>query len=74
MAVAIQVFMVLSSLVLIISVLLQPSEQSGMGALGGSTETFMGKNGASTFEAKMAMVTKISASIFVALALVLLFV
>lgn len=75
MAIAIQVAMVLASLVLIISVLLQPSETNGMNAMtGGNSETFFGKNKNGSFEGKMALVTKISAAVFVVLALVMIFV
>jgi preprotein translocase subunit SecG len=45
--------MFLSALVAIILVLLQPSNSSGIDALGGSSETFFGKNKGKSIEAKM---------------------
>ena len=45
-----------------------------MGALTGGSETFFGKNKNATLEGKMAMATKISAAVFVVLAVVMLFV
>ncbi len=74
MAIAVQVLMVLASLILIVSVLLQPSESNGMGAVTGSSETFFGKNKGGSFEGKMAMITKVSAGVFVLLALIMMFI
>ena len=73
MTIAIQILMVIASLVLIVSVLLQSSESDGVSAMTGGSETFFGKNKTSSFEGKMALVTKISAGVFVALALVMMF-
>ena len=74
MAIVLNVLMVIAAIVMIITVLLQSSESDGMGALaGGSSETFFGKNKNSTFEGKMAMATKISAVVFVLLAVIMLF-
>ncbi len=73
MAIAIQILLVIVSLVLIVSVLMQSSESDGMGAISGGSETFFGKNKNSSFEGKLALITKISAGAFVVLALVLVF-
>lgn len=73
MTIAIQILMVIASLVLIVSVLLQSSDSDGMSAMTGGSETFFGKNKNSSFEGKMALLTKISAGVFVALALVMMF-
>lgn len=73
MTIAIQILMVIASLVLIVSVLLQSSDSDGVSAMTGGSETFFGKNKSSTFEGKMALLTKISAGVFVALALVMMF-
>lgn len=62
------------SLVLIGTVLLQSSESDGMGALTGSNDSFFGKNKNGAAEAKLALITKISAAVFVMLALVMIFV
>jgi len=45
--------MVLSALTSLICILLQPSNSSGIDALGGSSETFFGKNKGKSIEAKM---------------------
>ncbi len=71
MAIAVQILLVIVSLVLIVSVLMQSSESDGMGAISGGSETFFGKNKNSSFEGKLALITKISAGAFVVLALVL---
>ncbi len=71
----INICLILSSIVLIVSVLMQSSDSDGMGALtGGSSETFFGKNKNASLEAKLALITKVSAGIFVALAIIMLFV
>ncbi len=66
--------LILSSLVLIVTVLLQSSESDGMSAIAGGSETFFGKNKNKSFEGKLALATKVSAGVFIALALVMLFV
>lgn len=67
------ILMVISSLALIASVLMQSSDDNGMNALSGATgESFFSKNKMSTLEGKLAMVTKISAIAFVVLALLML--
>ena len=69
------ILLILASLVMIVTVLLQSSESDGMGALSGSNnESFFGKAKNAAFEAKMALATKVSAGVFVALALVMIFV
>lgn len=68
------ILMILSALVMIVTVLLQSSESDGMGAISGGSETFFGKNKNDTLEGKLALATKVSAALFVALALVMLIV
>ncbi len=71
----VNILLILDALVLIVTVLMQSSESDGMSALsGGSSESFFGKNKGSTFEGKMALITKISAGVFVALALIAIFI
>lgn len=72
--VILSILMVLSAIVLIVTVLLQSSDSDGMGALTGGSETFFGKNKNNTLEGKLALATKISAALFVVLALVMLIV
>lgn len=68
------ILLIISSLVVIISVLMQSSESDGMGAISGNNDSFFGKAKNSAFEAKLALATKISAGVFVALALVMIIV
>ena len=53
LSIAMIVLMAISALTAIILVLLQPSNSSGIDALGGSSETFFGKNKGKSIEAKM---------------------
>ncbi|MBE5746896.1 MAG: preprotein translocase subunit SecG [Clostridiales bacterium] len=63
----------LTAIVLIILVLMQPANSSGIDALGGSSETFFGKNKGKSTEAKMKKWTWICLA-FLALCSILLFV
>ncbi len=73
MSIVVNVLMVIAALALIISVLMQSSDENGLSALsGGSSETFFGKNKMNSLEGKLAMITKVSAIVFVVLALVML--
>ena len=72
MIIALNILMVVAALVLIVTVLMQDSESDGMSALAGGSETFFGKNKNNSLEGKLAMATKISASVFVGLAILLL--
>ena len=47
------ILMLVSALAAIVLILLQPSNSSGIDALGGSSETFFGKNKGKSIEAKM---------------------
>ncbi len=64
------VIMGICALFIILVVLFQPGNSSGVGALGGTTETFLGKNKSKTFEHKMKILTVISAVIMVVLCVV----
>ena len=69
------ILMVLASIVLIVSVLMQKGDESGVGAImGGSrAESFLGRNKAKTMQGRLALLTKVSAGAFVLLALVMIF-
>ena len=69
--VILSVVVILAALFLIVTVLLQSSEQRGSGAVSGQMETFLGKNKAKTVEAKLALGTKIAAAVFVVASLLL---
>ena len=69
--VIVTILLVISALVLIVTVLMQPGESSGLGAITGGAETFFGKNKAKTMEGKLALATKVSAAVFTICALVI---
>lgn len=66
------VLLILTSLVLIVAVLLQPGKSAGLsGAITGGAETFFGRNKAKTYEGKLALATKITTGVVFALSLAL---
>ena len=72
MVTAISIVLVITALFLIVTVLLQSSEENGIGALSGHSESYFSKTKAKTFEAKLALGTKIAAALFVVLSILLL--
>ena len=59
-------------LALIVLVLMQQGKAAGLsGAIAGGAETFFGKKKASSMEGKMLLYTKITAAVFMVLAVVL---
>jgi len=59
-------------LALIVLVLMQQGKTAGLsGAIAGGAETFFGKKKASSMEGKMLLYTKITAAVFMVLAVVL---
>lgn len=69
----VSILLLLSALVMIVAVLLQSSERTGLGAVSGAAETFFGKNKAKGMDAKLATLTKICTIIFVCLSIVMMF-
>ena len=69
------ILMVLASIVLIVSVLMQKGDEGGVGAImgGSGAESFLGRNKAKTMQGRLALLTKVSAGTFVLLALVMIF-
>ena len=61
--------MALCALFIILVVMFQPGNSSGVSALGGTTETFLGKNKSKTFEHKMRIYTVVSGIVFTVLAI-----
>ena len=55
------ILLLISALVMIVTVLLQSSDRSGLGAISGAAETFL------------ALITKICAIVFVVLSIVMMF-
>ena len=73
MATVISVLLIIVALVMIVTVLLQSSNDDGLGALSGrSNDSYFSKSKAKTMEARLALGTKISAGLFVALSLLML--
>lgn len=64
------ILMAITALVAVVLVLMQPSNSSGIDALGGSSETFFGKNKGKSIEAKMKKWTWICLAVLVVLAVV----
>ncbi len=59
--------MAICAIFIILVVLFQPGNSSGVSALGGQTETFLGKNRSKTFEHKMKKLTVIASIVFAVL-------
>ena len=70
LSIAMIVLMAITALAAIILVLLQPSNSSGIDALGGSSETFFGKNKGKSIEAKLKKWTWIALLVLSVLAIV----
>ena len=62
---------VLASIALIIVVLMQSGKEAGLGAISGSSDTYMGKNKGSSMEQKIAASTKWVALAWIVLTLAL---
>ena len=58
------VVMAICAIFIILVVMFQPGNSSGVGALGGQTETFLSKNKSKTFEHKMKKLTVFSSIVF----------
>ncbi|MBQ4053601.1 MAG: preprotein translocase subunit SecG [Clostridia bacterium] len=63
--------MAITAIALIILVLMQPANSSGIDALGGSSETFFGKNKGKSTEAKMKKWTWICLAVLAVLSIML---
>ena len=73
MATVVSIVLIIAALFMIVTVLLQSSEEGGISAISGqSSNSYFSKSKAKTFEAKLALGTKIAAGIFVVLSLVML--
>ena len=74
MSIAISIALIIAALVMIVTVLLQSSDESGISALSGQSNSYFSKSKAKTFEARLALDTKIAAAAFVVLAILKLIV
>ncbi|MGX8795691.1 preprotein translocase subunit SecG [Fusibacter sp. JL298sf-3] len=69
------VLLIISSVVLIASILLQSGKSAGLsGSIGGGAEQLWGKNKARDYDAKFDKITKISAIVFMISALVMAYI
>ena len=67
--IALIVLMLIAAVAAIVLILLQPSNSSGIDALGGSSETFFGKNKGKSIEAKMKKWTFICLAVLLVLSI-----
>lgn len=75
MNVVLNVLLIVSSLILIASILLQSGKSAGLsGAIGGGAEQLWGKNKARDYDAKFDKITKISAVVFIISALLMAYI
>ena len=74
MVTAISIVLIITALIMIVTVLLQSADEGGIGALSGKSDTYFSKAKSKTFEAKLALGTKIAAALFVVLSILLLIV
>ena len=65
------ILLILASIILIVSIILQEGGKGGLGALGGESESYVGKNGDRSKNAMLVRVTKIFSVIFVLASLAL---
>ena len=72
MATVVSIVLIIAALFMIVTVLLQSSEEGGISALSGQSNSYFSKSKAKTFEAKLALMTKIAAAVFIVLSLVML--
>ena len=64
------ILMAVAALFAIVFILMQPSNSSGIDALGGSSETFFGKNKGKSIEAKMKKWTWICLAVIIVLSII----
>ena len=64
------ILMAAAAVIAIVLILMQPSNSSGIDALGGSSETFFGKNKGKSIEAKMKKWTWICLAVIIVLSII----
>ena len=65
------VLYVVICIALVVVVLMQEGKSGGLGALNGSGETYWGKNKSRSFEGKLETITKVLATLFIVISLVI---
>lgn len=72
MEIVVRIFLILASLVLIASILLQSGKSAGMsGEIAGGAESIWGRNKGRSFEGKLEKLTSVSAIVFLIASLIL---
>ena len=71
LTVILEVLLLIAALFMIVTVLLQSSTQRGLGAIAGEVTANMNKSKAATVEAKLALGTKIAATVFIVLTVII---
>ena len=72
MTLALKIILLIASIVLIISILLQESKSAGLsGAIGGGAEQLFGKKRSSGYDAILAKISTVTAVLFIVISLVL---
>ena len=72
MGIFLGILIIVAALAMIVTVLLQSSNVKGLGAVAGQLDSYFSKNQAKTVEAKLALGTKIAATVFVVASLLFL--
>lgn len=65
------ILFIIICIVLVVLVLMQEGKQAGLGAIGGASESYWGKNRGRSVEGQLASITKVLAILFMVLAAVL---
>ena len=66
------VLQVITSIVIIVTVMMQPSKSNGLsGLIAGSSDTFFAKNKTKTAESVLARITAVSAAVFIVITVML---
>ena len=72
MTLALKIILLIASIVLIISILLQESKSAGLsGAIGGGAEQLFGKKRSSGYDAILSKISTVTAVLFIVLSLIL---
>lgn len=72
MEIVVRIFLIIASLVLIASILLQSGKSAGLsGEIAGGAESIWGRNKGRSFEGKLEKLTAVSAIVFVVASLIL---
>ena len=65
------VFLLAVAAILVVVVLMQDGNSQGLGAISGGAETFFCKSKARGIDGKLKLITKVSASVFIVLAIIM---